>query len=483
MASIVQDGVDKEMPHIMCCTCGALITSNPTNMCNRCIESYVDITKDISRDNSLSFCRGCERFLQPPKYWINAPLESKELMALCLKRVRTLNKFKLKDACFIWTEPHSRRVKVKITVEKEISEGARIEQSLVVEYVIHNQQCEMCEQEATGTSQWSAVVQLRQKVSHRRSFLYLEQVILKHNMHLECTKIQVQPDGLDFFFLHRMHGLRFLEFVQSKVPTSRKDSEQLVTMDVKSNTAEIHHAFSAEIAPICREDLVCLPKKLSRSMGGLGPIVICYKVHTSIVFLDPFTLQSGEIKGSLYWKMPFRSVASSRDLQEFFMIDIAEKPGLANGRLNLGEATVCLASEIGMGREWIINTHLGNILKPGDIAMGYLLTAVNSTNHEFDFELNHVGTKGDVILVHKKFTKQRRRKWKIDFLMKEETEKRIEQDNDIELFMDDIHFDDDYKKEFLIIGEKDTARKESGAESSDECESCVSVEEASRCDD
>ena len=473
MASIVyENNDDRPLPDIMCCTCGTIITSNPTNMCDRCIESYVDITKDISRENTLSFCRGCERFLQPPKYWIDATLESKELMALCLKRIRGLNKVKLVDACFIWTEPHSRRVKVKITIEKEINEGAKVEQSLVVEYVIHNQQCEMCEQEATGSSQWSAVVQLRQKVSHRRSFLYLEQIILKHHMHQDCTKIQMQPDGLDFFFVHRMHGLRFLEFVQSKVPASRKDSQQLVTMDVKSNTAEIHHAFSAEIAPICREDLVCLPKRISLSMGGLGPIVLCYKVHSNIVFLDPFTLQGGELMGTLFWKMPFRSVASSRDLQEFFIIDIVEKPGYVNGRLQLAEATVCLASEIGSDREWIVDTHLGNVLSPGDFVMGYLLPAVNTTNDDYEYTLNHVGTKGDVILVHKKYSRQKKRKWKIEFLKKEENEKQICQEEDIELFLDDIQGDAEYRNEFLIYGntKKPDGVNESGAQNADSCE-------------
>ncbi|KNH09382.1 hypothetical protein XU18_0067 [Perkinsela sp. CCAP 1560/4] len=405
---------------------------------------------------------------------MDATLESKELMELCLKRVRGLNKVKIVDACFIWTEPHSRRVKVKITIEKEIQEGAKVEQSFVVEYVIHNQQCEMCEQEATGNSRWSAVVQLRQKVSHRRSFLYLEQLILKHQMHQECTKIQIQPDGIDFFFVHRMHGLRFLEFVQSKVPTNRRDALQLVTMDVKSNTAEIHHTFSAEIAPICREDLVFLPKKISVSMGGLGPIVLCYKVNANIVFLDPFTLQSGEIMGALYWKKSFKPIASSRQLVEFFVIDIVARKGVVNGKLQLAEATICMEDEIGQGREWIVNTHLGNVLKPGDSAMGYLLPSVNSTNEDFDVMVSRGQCRGDVLLVHKRLPKRRERRWKIDFL-KKEADKQFSEEQDMEQFMDDIERDAEYRKEFIVhdqvkIDNGDEDSKEQGHSSGTEWE-------------
>jgi hypothetical protein len=39
-------------------------------------------------------------------------LESRELMALCLKRLKNLQKVKLIDANFVWTEPHSKRIKV-----------------------------------------------------------------------------------------------------------------------------------------------------------------------------------------------------------------------------------------------------------------------------------------------------------------------------------------------------------------------------------
>ena len=45
---------------------------------------------------------------------------SRELMALCLKKLKNLAKVKLIDANFLWTEPHSKRIKVKLAIQVEI---------------------------------------------------------------------------------------------------------------------------------------------------------------------------------------------------------------------------------------------------------------------------------------------------------------------------------------------------------------------------
>ena len=60
------------------------------------------------------------RYLVPPNTWVLCPLESQELMRICLKRLRGLNKVHLIDAGFVWTEPHSKRIKVKLTIQQEV---------------------------------------------------------------------------------------------------------------------------------------------------------------------------------------------------------------------------------------------------------------------------------------------------------------------------------------------------------------------------
>lgn len=96
----------------LCCECGIVIEPNPANMCVGCLRSQVDITEGIPKQATLHFCRGCERYLQPPGEWVQCALESRELLSLCLKKLKGLNRVKLIDASFLWTEPHSKRIKV-----------------------------------------------------------------------------------------------------------------------------------------------------------------------------------------------------------------------------------------------------------------------------------------------------------------------------------------------------------------------------------
>ena len=71
-----------------------------------------------------------------------------------------------------------------------------LQQSFVIEYVLGNKQCPICQRrEAKDT--WNAVVQVRQKVPHKRTFLWIEQLILKHNAHADTVNITELKDGLD----------------------------------------------------------------------------------------------------------------------------------------------------------------------------------------------------------------------------------------------------------------------------------------------
>jgi len=160
--------------------------------------------------------------------------------------------------------------------------------------------------------------------------------------------------------------------------------------------------------------------------------------------------------GTRFWKMPFRSVASSRQLVEFYVIDLRILPGREHGKLQLADATVCLASEIGQGREWITKTHLGHQLRPGDSAMGYLCSALNSNHEEFAQYMNSSKAQTDVILVHKFYpdyaARRRRRKWKLRSLRKEKTTGNPEEhQEELDEFMDDLERDQEYRKDVQIF--------------------------------
>ena len=139
---------------------------------------------------------------------------------------------KLTDASWIWTEPHSMRLKVKLTVQKEVQSGLILQQSFVTTYVVRNQQCPSCLANFTQGA-WVHLVQVRQKVGHKRTFLYLEQVILKKGAARGALSIEVFRDGMDFYFGERNKGERFIDFLESEVPLKTKRTKKLIGTDTK----------------------------------------------------------------------------------------------------------------------------------------------------------------------------------------------------------------------------------------------------------
>jgi len=214
-----------------------------------------DASEGIQREAVLHMCKDCERWLQPPAHWIAAAPESRELLALCLRKLRGLSKVRIIDASFLWTEPHSKRIKVRITVQQEAFEGTILQQTFEVEYVIASQQCPDCAKSYTANT-WRAVVQVRQKVPHKRTFLYLEQLILKHSAHKDTINIKEVKDGLDFFFSQRNHAEKFVDFLTSVTPAKVKKAQELISMDIHTSSKSYKFTFSCELIPICKDDLV-----------------------------------------------------------------------------------------------------------------------------------------------------------------------------------------------------------------------------------
>ena len=111
------------------------------------------------------------------------------MLTLLMKKLKGITKaIKITDASFIYTEPHSRRMIIKITINKEVLDNTIMSKTIKVVFVERNKQCDPCRKSFTPHT-WNAVVQVRQKVKHKRTFLFLEQLIIKHNAHENCTNI------------------------------------------------------------------------------------------------------------------------------------------------------------------------------------------------------------------------------------------------------------------------------------------------------
>ena len=260
---------------------------NASNTCINCLKSQIDITEGIPKALVMYHCRECNRYKRPP--WTEAELESAELLQICLKNINGLKRVKMVDAAFVWTEPHSRRIKVKLTVQKEVLDKTMLQQTFVVEFTVQNEQCGDCKKAYTPHL-WQSQVQIRQRVQHKRTFLFLEQMILKHNAHEKCINIVQMHDGIDFQYKNRSHANRLVDFAMRNFVCKSNASKQLVSHDAKNNSYNYKHTFILELAPVCRDDLVILPKKLSKSLGGIGPLVLVYKVTTFIHVVDIHTM-------------------------------------------------------------------------------------------------------------------------------------------------------------------------------------------------
>ncbi|KAJ3071868.1 hypothetical protein HDU98_004674 [Podochytrium sp. JEL0797] len=438
---------------ILCASCGTVIAPNPANMCINCIRSDVDITEGIPKQATVHYCKGCDRYLQPPNVWVVAELESKELLTLCLKKLRGLSKVRLVDAGFIWTEPHSRRIKVKLTIQKEVFANTILQQVFVVEYMVGTQQCEECTRVAAQLT-WKAVVQVRQKVPHKRTFLWLEQVILKHNAHQNTTNIKEAKDGIDFYYTSRSHAIRMVEFLQGVVPAKLKTSEQLISQDIHSGTANYKFSYSLEIVPLCKDDLIVLPFKVAKSLSDICPLVLCNRVSNALSVLDPNTLKISEMRNTVYWDQPCMSLCTIADLVEFYVIDITHER-IHNGRFGLATAEIAKSKDL--NTTYLVRTHLGNILRPGDHVLGYDIRNSNFNDENWDkFVAKKGGKTGnipDIVLVRKSYPNARKkiknRNWKLKTItVEEEVEAigksktdKLKAEKDYELFLRDIEED------------------------------------------
>ncbi|KAH7831073.1 putative 60S ribosomal export protein [Monocercomonoides exilis] len=458
---------DLTVGSILCCVCGAPITPNPSNKCAECLRAQVDITEGISRQNIVVFCRGCERYLQPPKTWVTCTLESRELLTICLKTLKGLNKVRLVDARFLWTEPHSRRLIVRLTIQKEVS-GAILQQEFDVTYVVKTQQCDLCTR-AMASDTWSAVVQLRQKVDHKRTFLFLEQQILKHRAQKDVIKIKSYPDGIDFYFGQKSQADRFAQFIQDFATCREKQSEQMISQDVHNHTEHKKQAISLEIAPVCRDDLVWLDKKVAMRCGSISQLCLVRKITTAIHLVDPDKMIFSDCAAQIYWGTPFIVLANAAQLSKYFVknIDLTSK---IVGKYQQADVVLEKLDEKGnFCGEFTCKTHLGNLLTEGDLVLGYDMTSLNPRDSSLTEKKAHEIP--DVLIVRKTYElterrKQNRKFWRLKRLTVDEEDEREQKRDMIErkmrdedIFINEIEENKEFRSEINIYKNINTKSK------------------------
>jgi len=299
-------------------------------------------------------------------------------------------------------------------------------------------QCDECRKSFTPHT-WNSVVQLRQKVDNKRTFLFLEQLIIKHNAHKKCINIEEKDDGLNFYFKDKSRAISLMDFIQKQIVVKIKQSAKLISHDEKNGTVNAKFTIMIEIAPVCKDDLVLLPQKLSRDCGGIGPLVLCYKISKSINIVDVVTMETYEIDSATYWKYPFMTLLCRPNMVQFVVrnidnaeFDVNESRAAKRNRFKFAEAEVQRDSDVGKNDDTFFTyTHLGDLLTYQDSVLGYDLTSANFSEEQLRLMDNKKKLTPDVVISRKFYPKNRakrknrKRKWKLQHL---KTERKAEAD-------------------------------------------------------
>lgn len=318
--------------------------------------------------------------MNPPSQWIPAALESPELLSICLKKVKGLGKsLQLKEASFIYTEPHSRRLIVQIVVRGEICANTVVEQKTVLHYAMHPQQCLDCTRHE-AKDYWNARVQVRQRVDHPRTLHLLEQLLLRKKAPRKYSSVKNVKGGMDFYFTLRSDAISFSDYVSKLIPCRSHTSQQLKSHDVHNNTYNYKWTFLLEVVPVCKNDVVCLPKAFASRLGMASQILLVDKITDKIRLCDPFTCATSYVDVHAYFANPFQSISNPRNVTEFFVMDVDEETGgksqdnpskgLPNGRGVWVVPSAHLGADGEEGDQVYVRTHLGYVLKIGDTAVG-----------------------------------------------------------------------------------------------------------------
>ncbi|KAL5101368.1 hypothetical protein RYX36_005695 [Vicia faba] len=396
--------VDLTFRTIPCFQCKFQIQPNSSNtLCVKCLRSKNDITLGLRKKHYLLHCPQCQTYSEPLTSWIKLPLQPKQLLDFCLVILqKNLSSSNVRLVCSqtIPSRPNSKIIKIRATVQKQVPNGEILHQSYLVEFVQHNRICESCTRVQPNPNQWDSVVQLRQHALRMHSFFRLEHAISKHGVAANAVRINKMKHGIDYFFFNRIHANRLLDFIKGRLPVRISESKQLVSHDSNS----YRYTFSVEVCPICRKDLIFLPPKVALSLGNIGPLVICTKVTNVIVLFDPLTSTQCCLDSDMYWRAPFKSLLTRKELVEYVVLDVKEvcsEVTIDGKKFGLANAEVARVNDLGKNdTRFSIKTHLGYVLTTGDYALGYDLWEANCSDSEIELK-EHIGN--GVILMRKTY--------------------------------------------------------------------------------
>lgn len=422
---------------IPCCICGTLIEPNNMNMCVDCLRDRTKFADNVPTTSSIIYCRSCGRYQTGKTTWSHMELDSPELLQLCIKRLSGMKDKRVKDAKFLFTEPHSRRIRISLTLEQDSINDSVLRQTIIPTFVVNLMQCPSCCENATPRDHWIAKVQLRQSAKSKRTIFWIEQQILSHNAHAGASTIQKKHDGIDFHFNDKAAASRFVNYLKTITPAQVVESSKIMGEDVQCGTVDLRFSYSVRIPPINRQDMIILPKFLVSSTGNKSHVAICRKMAKNIRLVDPLSGNNITVDAATYWKNPFDPALTTEHLRRFIVLSIDVIDG--------NYADVELTDEETYQDRILTKTHLGNVLVENELCLAYdLRVSVVSDKAEEVFK--KYGIPEVIVVGRTKSETRRKRAWHVKELAPYDDDVHEE----FEEFLDELEEDPELRQDIKI---------------------------------
>jgi len=220
---------------------------------------------------------------------------------------------------------------------------------------------------------------------------------------------------------------------------------------------------------------VAVPKGHSDLLNSAAPLMICHKMSTSVHLIDPLTLRGCDIPAYEYWKKPFEPAATRTQMTTFIVLNTEEIDAPEVGtkarhhlagrnKMRLADIEVARECDFGVNDDrLIVRSHLGAILRPGNRVLGYDLRFIQiGAAGEDQMEK----TKADVFLVKKVFCRKKGRAWELKRLERdrEEGEKEVDDDKDMEAMKRELEEDPELRRHVNMYSQPDAFKPKAAAE-------------------
>ena len=175
-----------------------------------------------------------------------------------------------------------------------------------------------------------------------------------------------------------------------------KSSKKLIGTDDKSNVSNYKYTNLVEICTLCKDDLLFLPKKMATHIGNISRLVLVKNISNVIHVIDPLTGQIGNIESDAYWRDPFRPVVTAARTRLTRYVILGKDPVhlernkskrnvSKKQRTKLAMITAAREVDLGMNDSQLEDcSHLGYLMKSGDVCLGYDLTECQVVDDDAD---------------------------------------------------------------------------------------------------